>query len=321
LFKLRREIPANSVGDRIKAGLRSAIKDIKRDKYLLLLISPGVLFLILFKYIPMGGIVIAFKNYSIFKGIWDSDWVGFENFRRVFSSSDFLMVLRNTLIISTYNIIFVFPVPIILSIILNEIRSRYFKKIVQTVIYMPHFVSWVVIAGIMLSVLSPTYGIAKEVFEFLGRKPIVLMASRQHFRTLLVLSSIWKESGWGTIIYLAAFSTIDPNLYEAAVVDGAGKLRRIWNITLPSIKGVIVLLLIINIGNIMNAGFDQILAMQNDLVRPVSDVFETYVFRRGLQRGDYSFSAAMELFKSVVACILVFSADKFAKRIGEEGIL
>lgn len=231
------------------------------------------------------------------------------------------MVLRNTLIISTYNIIFVFPVPIILSIILNEIRSRYFKKIVQTVIYMPHFVSWVVIAGIMLSVLSPTYGIAKEVFEFLGRKPIVLMASRQHFRTLLVLSSIWKESGWGTIIYLAAFSTIDPNLYEAAVVDGAGKLRRIWNITLPSIKGVIVLLLIINIGNIMNAGFDQILAMQNDLVRPVSDVFETYVFRRGLQRGDYSFSAAMELFKSVVACILVFSADKFAKRIGEEGIL
>jgi putative aldouronate transport system permease protein len=321
LFKLRREIPANSVGDRIKAGLRSAIKDIKRDKYLLLLISPGVLFLILFKYIPMGGIVIAFKNYSIFKGIWDSDWVGFENFRRVFSSSDFLMVLRNTLIISTYNIIFVFPVPIILSIILNEIRSRYFKKIVQTVIYMPHFVSWVVIAGIMLSVLSPTYGIAKEVFEFLGRKPIVLMASRQHFRTLLVLSSIWKESGWGTIIYLAAFSTIDPNLYEAAVVDGAGKLRRIWNITLPSIKGVIVLLLIINIGKIMNAGFDQILAMQNDLVRPVSDVFETYVFRRGLQRGDYSFSAAMELFKSVVACILVFSADKFAKRIGEEGIL
>lgn len=321
MFKLRREIPANSVGDRIKAGLRSAIKDIKRDKYLLLLISPGVLFLILFKYIPMGGIVIAFKNYSIFKGIWDSDWVGFENFRRVFSSSDFLMVLRNTLIISTYNIIFVFPVPIILSIILNEIRSRYFKKIVQTVIYMPHFVSWVVIAGIMLSVLSPTYGIAKEVFEFLGRKPIVLMASRQHFRTLLVLSSIWKESGWGTIIYLAAFSTIDPNLYEAAVVDGAGKLRRIWNITLPSIKGVIVLLLIINIGNIMNAGFDQILAMQNDLVRPVSDVFETYVFRRGLQRGDYSFSAAMELFKSVVACILVFSADKFAKRIGEEGIL
>jgi putative aldouronate transport system permease protein len=321
LFKLRREIPANSVGDRIKAGLRSAIKDIKRDKYLLLLISPGVLFLILFKYIPMGGIVIAFKNYSIFKGIWDSDWVGFENFRRVFSSSDFLMVLRNTLIISTYNIIFVFPVPIILSIILNEIRSRYFKKIVQTVIYMPHFVSWVVIAGIMLSVLSPTYGIAKEVFEFLGRKPIVLMASRQHFRTLLVLSSIWKESGWGTIIYLAAFSTIDHNLYEAAVVDGAGKLRRIWNITLPSIKGVIVLLLIINIGNIMNAGFDQILAMQNDLVRPVSDVFETYVFRRGLQRGDYSFSAAMELFKSVVACILVFSADKFAKRIGEEGIL
>ena len=289
MFKLRREIPANSVGDRIKAGLRSAIKDIKRDKYLLLLISPGVLFLILFKYIPMGGIVIAFKNYSIFKGIWDSDWVGFENFRRVFSSSDFLMVLRNTLIISTYNIIFVFPVPIILSIILNEIRSRYFKKIVQTVIYMPHFVSWVVIAGIMLSVLSPTYGIAKEVFEFLGRKPIVLMASRQHFRTLLVLSSIWKESGWGTIIYLAAFSTIDPNLYEAAVVDGAGKLRRIWNITLPSIKGVIVLLLIINIGNIMNAGFDQILAMQNDLVRPVSDVFETYVFRRGLQRGITAF--------------------------------
>ncbi len=304
-----------------RGKLTNAVKDIKRDKHLLLLITPGILFLILFRYVPMGGIIIAFKDYSIYKGIWESDWVGFENFRRVFSSSDFLAVLRNTLLISIYKIIFGFPAPIILSLVLNEIKNKSFKRIVQTIIYMPHFISWVVISGIMLSIFSPTYGIAREIFEFFGQKPIVLMASRQHFRGLLVISDIWKGVGWGTIVYLAAISTIDPNIYEAAIMDGAGKFRRIWNVTLPSIKGVIVLLLIINIGNMMNAGFDQILVMQNDLVRPISDVFETYVFRRGLQRGDYSFSTAMELFKSVVACILIYSADRFAKKVGEEGIL
>mgnify|MGYP005856467319 CR=1 FL=1 len=297
------------------------IKQIRRDKYLLLLILPGLLFLFLFKYLPMGGIVIAFKEYSIHKGIWQSPWVGLDNFRKVFASSDFLIVLRNTIFISLYKLIYGFPAPLVLSLILNEVKSNYFKRSVQTIIYMPHFISWVVIAGIMLSILSPTYGIAGEILKLLNMNPIVLMASKSHFRALLVISNIWKEAGWGTIIYLAAISTIDPNLYEAAIVDGSNKLKRIWYVTLPCLSGVIVLILIINIGNLMNAGFEQIMIMQNDLVRPVSDVFETYVFRRGLQRGDYSFSTAMDLFKSLVACILVYSADKVAKRIGEEGLL
>jgi putative aldouronate transport system permease protein len=296
-------------------------KEFLRDKYLLLMLLPGITFFILFKYLPMGGVLIAFKNYNIFKGIFDSPWVGLDNFRKVFSSTDFSNVLRNTLLISSYKIIFGFPAPIILSLMLNEIRNRHFKKTIQIVIYLPHFISWVVISGIMLSILSPSYGVAGEIYRFFGREPVNLMASSKHFVGLLVVSEIWKEIGWGTIIYLATLSTIDPNLYEAAIVDGANKIRQIIHITLPSMTGVIALLLILRIGNLLAAGFEQILVLQNDLVRPVSDIFDTYVFRRGIQQGNHSFTTAVGLFNSVVSLILIVGADRFSKRIGEEGLL
>lgn len=297
------------------------IKNIRRDKYLLLLLVPGMLYFLIFKYIPMGGLVIAFKDYSIFRGIWASDWVGINNFKKVFTSTDFWNVLRNTLLISIYKIMYGFPVPIILSLMLNEMRNKYFKKVVQTVIYLPHFISWVVISGIMLSILSPSYGLAGEIYKMLGLHPVNLLASSAHFRSILVISEIWKESGWGTILYLASLSTIDPNLYEASIIDGANKWKQIIHITLPSISGVIILLLILRIGSLMNAGFEQVLVLQNDLVRPISDIFDTYVFRRGLQMGNYSFTTAVGFFNSVVAFILLFSADSFAKFIGEEGLL
>lgn len=297
------------------------LQGIRRDKYLLIMLIPGLTFFIIFKYLPMGGLLIAFKDYSIFKGIWESPWVGLTHFRKVFNSPDFWNVLRNTLLISSYKLIFGFPAPIILSLLLNEIRSNSFKRTVQTVIYLPHFISWVIIAGIMRSILSPTYGILGEVYKLFNMQPINLMASLQHFRSLLVISDIWKEMGWGTIIYLASLSTIDPNLFEAAIIDGASKLKQVFYITLPSIKSVIILLLILKIGGLMNAGFEQIYVMQNDLVRPISDIFDTFVYRRGIQKADYSFSAAVGMFNSVVSLILIFSANKFAKLIGEEGIL
>ncbi len=297
------------------------IKGIKRDKYLLLLLLPGILLTFVFKYLPMGGLLIAFKDYSIVKGIWASPWVGLDNFRMAFSSTDFGNVLRNTLLISIYKILFGFPAPIILSLMLNEISSTKFKKTVQTILYLPHFISWVVISGIMLSILSPTYGILGDIYEFFGQKPIHIMASKGHMRSLLVISEIWKETGWGTIIYMAALSTVDPNLYEASIIDGAGKMKQIWYITLPCISGVVVLMLILRIGGLMNAGFEQVLVLQNDAVRPVTDIFDTFVYRRGLQRGNYSYSTTVGFFQSVVSLILILGANRFAKVIGEEGLL
>jgi len=296
-------------------------KKFMRDRYLLLLLIPGVLYFIVFQYLPMGGLLIAFKDYSIHRGIWESPWVGLDNFKKAFASTDFWYVLRNTIVISTYKLIFGFPAPIILSLFLNELRSRYFKRVVQTVLYLPHFISWVVIAGILVGILSPSYGLAGPVFKMLGMEPIHLMASTKHFRGLLVASEIWKNMGWGTIVYLAALSNIDPSLYESAVVDGANKLMTTIYITLPSISSVIILLLIIRIGNLLDAGFEQVLVMQNDLVRPISDIFQTFVYRRGLERGDYSYATAVEFFNSAVALILIVSADRFAKFIGEEGLI
>ncbi len=297
------------------------IKYMKKNKWLYILLIPGLLYFILFRYLPMLGLVIAFKDYDIFKGIFDSVWVGLDNFREVFGSTDFKQVFSNTMIISFLKILIGFPVPIILALMLNEMRSIRFSRLSQTVLYLPHFLSWVVIGGIMLNIFSPTYGIVGEIFRLFGMEPVNLLASKEHFRGVLILSDIWKESGWGTIVYLAALTQIDPNLYEAASIDGASKWKQIRHITLPAISGIIVMLLILRIGRVMNAGFQQIMVLQTPLVQSISDIFDTYVYRTGLTRGQYSIAATVDMFKSVVALILVVGTDKLSKRVGEEGLL
>lgn len=305
-----------------KAQLRhSRRKHIDRSKYLYILLVAPVIYFLMFRYAPMFGLVIAFKDYNVFLGMVDSPWVGLENFRDIFASPDFWQVFRNTLIISIYKIVIGFPVPIILALLMNEMRSQKFKRSTQTLLYLPYFISWTVIGTIILVIFSPTTGFMSQVSIWLTGNRLNLLASRQYFRGILVVTDIWKTAGWGTIIYLAALSTVDPQLYEAAIVDGANRWQQIWRITIPSIMGVIVLLLIMRIGWIMYAGFEQILVLQNPVVRDVSDIFDTYVYRVGLGRGQYSFTATAELFKSVTGLILILGADRFAKAMGEEGLL
>lgn len=285
-----------------------------------LMMLPGLLYFAVFRYLPMFGLVIAFKDYDIFKGIWASEWVGLKNFRELFHSSDFWNVLTNTLKISFAKIVIGFPIPIILAILLNEMRSVRFKKVIQTLLYLPHFLSWVVIGGIMLNLFSPVFGLAGEFFRATGIEPMNILAQKSTIFGVVIASDVWKECGWSTIIFLAALTQVDASLYEAAKMDGANRFKQMIYITLPAISGVIILLLILRIGKIMNAGFEQILVLQNAVTRESIDIFDTYVYREGLQRGEYSFSSTVDMFKSVVAFIMVVGADKFSKKFGEEGL-
>ncbi len=285
-----------------------------------LMMLPGLLYFAVFRYLPMFGLVIAFKDYDIFKGIWASQWVGLKNFKELFHSSDFWNVLTNTLKISFAKIVIGFPIPIILAILLNEMRSVRFKKVIQTLLYLPHFLSWVVIGGIMLNLFSPVFGLAGEFFRATGIEPVNILAQKSTIFGVVIASDVWKECGWSTIIFLAALTQVDASLYEAAKMDGASRFKQMIYITLPAISGVIILLLILRIGKIMNAGFEQILVLQNAVTRESIDIFDTYVYREGLQRGEYSFSSTVDMFKSVVAFILVVGADKISKKFGEEGL-
>lgn len=285
-----------------------------------LMMLPGLLYFAVFRYLPMFGLVIAFKDYDIFKGIWASEWVGLKNFKELFHSSDFWNVLTNTLKISFAKIVIGFPIPIILAILLNEMRSVRFKKVIQTLLYLPHFLSWVVIGGIMLNLFSPVFGLAGEFFRATGIEPMNILAQKSTIFGVVIASDVWKECGWSTIIFLAALTQVDASLYEAAKMDGANRFKQMIYITLPAISGVIILLLILRIGKIMNAGFEQILVLQNAVTRESIDIFDTYVYREGLQRGEYSFSSTVDMFKSVVAFIMVVGADKISKKFGEEGL-
>jgi putative aldouronate transport system permease protein len=309
------------VADTVQARRKVAWREIKKSRYLYLLLLLPVAYFVLFRYAPMFGLVIAFKDFNIIRGIWASKWVGLANFKDVFSSPDFWNVFRNTMLISLYKIVFGFPLPIALAILMSEMRSRFVKRSVQTVLYLPYFISWPVIGTIILVIFSPSTGAFSQVSIWLTGDRLNLLASRQYIRAILVASEIWKTTGWGTIVYFAALSTVDPGLYEAAVIDGASRWQQIWRITVPSIMNVIVLLLVMRMGWIMYAGFEQILVLQNPVVRDVSDIFETYVYRVGLGRGQYSFTATAEMFKSVVGLVLIVAADRFAKLMGEEGLL
>ncbi len=299
---------------------RSLLKDVVRDKYLYLLLLPGLIYILIFKYIPMYGLIIAFKEYNILMGVAKSPWVGFLQFERLFRTPDFAQIFSNTIIISTLKIIWGFPAPIILALLLNELRRMFFKRFTQTVIYLPHFVSWVIFAGIIVIFLNPVDGFVNYLIVQFGGQPINFLTEPAYFRSILVITEIYKEVGWGTIIYLAAISGVNPALYEAAVMDGANKFRQMWHVTLPSIRNVIVILFILSLGNILEAGFLQIFLLYNPLVMDVADVIDTYVYRRGIVDANYSLGAAAGIFKSVIALILIVTANKIVRKAGGEGL-
>lgn len=296
------------------------IRTLRKDKLLYLMALPGILFFLVFHYGPMYGLVVAFKDYNIYQGIFASEWVGFDNFQTLFGMSGFRRALLNTIVIGFYQLIFVFPAPIILALLINEVLHTRYKKFIQTVIYLPHFVSWIVIGGILYALLSPTTGIVKEIASWFGSGDTVinLMGSIDYFRGILIASSIWKEAGFGTILYLATIVTIDPHLYEAAKVDGAGKWRQLWHITLPGLRTTIVILLIFHVGNFLNVGLEQVYALYNPAVYEVSEILDTYLFKMAFESAKYDLATASGLFKSLVGLCLVLITNYAAKKIDRD---
>jgi putative aldouronate transport system permease protein len=292
---------------------------IKRARWAYLLLFPGLLYFLLFYYFPLLGNIIAFQDYSPYLGFFRSSWVGFSNFASVFSDPEIGTVISNTLIISVLQILFAFPLGIVLSLMLNALISERFKRFMQSVVYLPHFIGWVIIISIWQQLFGGD-GMVNHLITGLGGHPINIMANPEFFKPLVILQVIWKETGWSTILFMAAITAIDSSLYEAAVVDGAGKWRRMWHITLPGIRGVIMLLLILRIGNILNTGFEQIFLQRNAVGLNVADVIDTFVYDRGIINGDWSVAAAIALVKTVIGAILVYAANKAAKRLGEEGL-
>lgn len=292
-------------------------KRIVKHRTLFYMFLPGFLLLLVFAYGPLYGLQIAFKDYQIFKGIWGSPWVGMKHFTEFFTNPDALQVLANTILISLYRLLWGFPAPIILAILINEIGNMAFKRVFQTISYLPHFISWIILSGMITKILSPSSGFINNIIVWLGGEPIFFMISKEWFRIILVVSGIWKEVGWGSIIYLAVLSGIDSQLYEAAIIDGANRLQRIWRITLPSLLFIVSILLILSMANILSAGFDQIFNMYNYQVYAVADIIDTFVYRRGLVGMEFSFSAAVGFFKSITGLILVLTVNTITKRLGQ----
>ncbi len=289
----------------------------KQNIPLLIMFIPVLLFYGIFKYLPMGGLVIAFKNYNFADGILGSSWVGFKYFQMLFIGSNTVNIIKNTFILSLLRIIFGFPAPIILAILLNEVRKTWFKKSVQTIIYMPHFFSWVIIGGVVVSIFSQETGIVNHFVKMVSGQPYPFMYKPQSWIAIFIGSGIWKEAGFGTVIYMAALTGIDTSLYEAAVIDGANKWKQIWHITLPGIKPTIVTLFVLSTGSIMEVGFDQVFMLQNSVVASVADVISTYIYRVGLQGAQFSITTAMGLFESLVGLVLVLASNAIARKFGE----
>ncbi|MGG1552559.1 ABC transporter permease [Paenibacillus ferrarius] len=291
-----------------------------KNKWIYVMLLPGILYFIVFKYIPMYGLIISFQNYKPFQGITGSEWVGLEHFRRLFTEPDFLNILSNTLILFGMNLLFYFPIPIILALMLNEVRSNGFKKIFQTIVYLPHFMSWVIIVSITFVMLTMDGGIINDILVNFGFEKVNFLLAPEWFRPVYILQVIWREAGWGTIIYLAAIASIDPQLYEAARMDGAGRMRQVWHITLPAIRSVIVVLLILKIGAVLELGFEHVYLLLNSMNREVAEIIDTYVYTAGLKQGQFSYSSAIGLFKSVIGLVLVMIVNRIAKKMGEEGV-
>ena len=292
---------------------------LKRDRSMLLMTLPAVLLLVLFAYIPMLGNVIAWQKFSPYTGFFFSPWVGWENFVRVFSNPQFLNAVENTLFITLFQIVFYFPVPIVLALLLNSVLSPRLKTSIQAIVYLPHFFSWVLVITIFQQMFGGA-GLISQALRAAGREPLTIMSNPDTFLVLVTSQAIWKDAGWGIIIFLAALSTVDPSQYEAAAVDGAGKWRRMWHITLPALRPVIILLLILRLGDALTVGFEQLYLQRDAVGAARSEVIDTYVYFQGVQYGDWGFAAAAGLMKGVVSLALVLGANKLAHVFGEAGV-
>ena len=296
--------------------------------WLYILMIPGILYMLIFNYTPMAGLVMAFEDFSPYNGdtaiqaLFGSPFAGLKYFEKLFTGPDFWRLLRNTLAISLANLIFAFPAPIILALLLNELRCKWFKRFSQTLVYIPHFVSIVIVAALTYQLFSTTDGVAYHMLvQVFGKQNAPdIMSDPKLFSTMIVGQNLWKETGYGTIIYLAALSSVDTQLYEAAKIDGAGRWQLMWHVTLPAIRGTIILMLIMKVGSLLNTGYEQIFLMQNAMNRSVSDVFDTYIYTKGIVNGQYSLATAAGLFKSIVSMVMVVVANKIAKLFGESGL-
>lgn len=311
-------IPANTLSA-TKSPLQRRWIEFKKNKYLFILTIPTIICLALFYYLPMYGLVISFMDYKPFLGIADSKWVGLAHFERFFNYAYFWRIMKNTVLLSIYSLLWGFPAPIILALLLNEVRNQKFKKFVQTVSYMPHFYSVVVVCGMVTMFLAPTGGLLTRGLEVLGISHNFLSDARW-FRTLYIFSNVWQNVGWNTIIYLAALTNVDPQLYEAAYVDGASRWRCLWSITLPSIAPTIITLLIMNVGQMINIGFERAFLLQNPATYETSEIISTYVYKAGIQNNSFSYGSAVGLFNSLVSLILVISANKISAKLTETSL-
>ncbi len=291
-----------------------------KNKALWLLFLPCLLYYLIFRYAPMFGLVITFKDYNLFKGIWASDWVGFKYYRMFLENPDFWPLMKNTFLLGLYKLVFGFPAPILLAILLNEVRRAAFKRFVQTVSYLPHFISNVIVVSMVIMFLSPTGGLINNLLSGIGIGPINFMNEPGLFRGIYVLSEIWQHIGWETIIYLAALTTIDPQLYEAADMDGASRLRKIWHVTLPGISPAIVITLILNIGKVLEIGFEKVFLMQNPAIYDTADIISTYVYRVGMVQGNFSYGASIDLFMGVISLIFIYTANWLSRRLSETSL-
>ena len=299
---------------------RTLYKSFWFHRWLYLMLIPPLIYYVVFRYLPMYGVLMAFKDFNIVKGILRSPWAGLKHFEYIFSLPKFRQVFTNTVIISFMRLFFGFPVPIIAALLMNEVRRLNYKRVLQTAVYLPHFVSWVILGGILVNLLSADYGVVNQIIEALGMKPIGFLTDERYFRWTLVFSMIWKEFGWGTVIYLAALAGIDPQLYEAALMDGANRWQRTWHITMPFLRSTIIVLLILRLGRMMEAGFEQIFILYHPAVYRVADILGTYVYRIGITEGRFSMATAVGLFRSVINLVLLVSANKIARAIKEQGI-
>lgn len=297
-------------------------KSFKKYWQMYLLLVPVIVYFIVFKYVPMMGLQIAFKDFSLRKGIWDSGWVGFDHFQRFFSSSQSWTIIWNTLSLGILSLVCCFPVPIILALIFNEIKSKRFKKTLQTVTYAPHFISTIVVCGMVISMLSPSTGIFNTILLKLGiiDEPFYFMGSAEAFQPVYIISEIWKDAGWNAIMYVSALAAIDQSLYEAAEVDGASRWQQLINITIPSIMPTIIIMLILQTGKVLNIGFEKVYALQNDLNLSVSEVISTFTYKQGLENLEYDYSTAVGMLNSVVSFILLVTVNNISKKVSKNSL-
>lgn len=298
----------------------SIFRQLKRDQTFVLLLVPVLVYYIMFKYVPMSGIVISFMDYNLFKGMGGSQWVGLKYYKLFFDNRDALVIIKNTVLLGGYKLLFGFPAPIVLALLLNELRNSLYKRFVQTVSYLPHFLSTVVVSSMIVMLLSPSTGWINHAIQWLGFPAINFLQKAEWFRTIYIGSEIWQQVGWGSIIYLAAMTTVDPQLYEAARMDGAGRWKQTLHVTLPGIATSIVIMFILEIGHILEIGFEKVFLLSNPATYDTSDVISTYVYRVGILQGGFSYATAIDLFMGVIGFLLVYASNQISRRLGETSL-